>query len=287
MPRLETVQLVNREAQAANAAIYRKDLPKAGYISAIDIGVRITNGSTVPADKELVDVIKHISLVINGTDYRVHVNGPDLFRANWLMLGRPMPYTHDETASATQEVWFRLPFGRYLGDPYYGLNLAKYANVQLQIDYDGANFGTAGTHYVNGSITFTVLLHMFPMTQPPAFRGMLGLREIWTYTTVGGNAYKVVDLPAQNPLAELFITAREDGVAEGTDISEIRVGRDNFNTIYFDGYWYNFQMLSNAHLKERSYRLGVVCSSGDTRALPVANIVMAHARSRSATGGAS
>lgn len=285
MPRLETVQLVNRESQASNTAIYRKDLPRAGYVSAIDIGVRITNGSTVPADKELVDIIKHISLVINGTDYRVHINGPDLFRANWLMFGQPMPYIHDETAGVAQEVWFRLPFGRFLGDPYYGLNLSKYANTQLQIDYDGANFGTAGTHYVSGSITFTILLHMFPMTQPPSFRGMLGLREIWTYTTLGGNAYKVVDLPAQNPLADIYITARKDGVAEGTAISEVRVGRDNFNTIYFDGYWYNLQTLCNANLKERSYRLGVVCSSGDMRALPVANIRMAHARSRSATGG--
>lgn len=286
MPRLETVQLVNREAQVSNAAIYRKDLPRSGYISAIDVGVRITNGGTPPADMELVDIIKHISLVVNGTDYRIHISGPDLFRLNWLMTGRPMPYVHDETADAVQEVWFRLPFGRYLGDVMYGLNLARYANVQLQIDYDASAMGIADTHFVSGSVTFTILLHAFPLTQAPTFRGMLGLREIWTYTTVGGNAYKVVDLPNQNHLAELFLVTRKDAVAEGTCVSEIRIGRDNFNTLYYDGYWYNFQTITNHKLIERTYRLGVMCSSGDTRHLPIANITTATAKARTAVGGA-
>lgn len=272
MPRLETVQLVNREAQTSDTAVYRRDLPSRGCVSAIDVGIRITNYTTPPTDKEIMDVISHLSLVCNGTDYRVHVKGPDLFRINWHQCKKPMKYTFDETASTAQEVWFRLLFGRYLGDPQLGLDLSRFNNVQLQIDYALSNFGTVGTHVTTGSFTVSIILHQFPLSQSPSFRGMIGLREFWTYTTVGGSAEKVQALPAQNSLKGLYVMCRKDATAEATCVTDIKIGKDTFNTVWYDGKWYNFQMLTNQDIQEPSIKHTLYLSNAETRAVTLANI---------------
>jgi len=44
--RLEQSVIMNREAQPSDTALFRKDLPKAGCYSALDIGIRLTNGAT-------------------------------------------------------------------------------------------------------------------------------------------------------------------------------------------------------------------------------------------------
>ena len=72
--RLEQAVIMNREAQSSDTALFRKDLPKSGCYSALDIGIRLTNGSTSGIDVDLLTVLKHISLVCNGNDYRWHLS---------------------------------------------------------------------------------------------------------------------------------------------------------------------------------------------------------------------
>jgi len=80
MVRLEQSVIMSREAQTSDTALFRKDLPKSGCYSALDIGIRLTNGATSGIDVDLLTVIKHISLVLNGNDYRWHISGHDFFR---------------------------------------------------------------------------------------------------------------------------------------------------------------------------------------------------------------
>jgi hypothetical protein len=220
-----------------------------GFVSAIDIGVRFTNGATVPQNKDPLDIFNHISLLFNGTDYRVHMKGQDMYRYDWVKGGKPLPQTWTEVASATQETWFRIYLGRFVGDPVFGMNLSKYRNVQLQLDYALSNFGTVGTHIITGTIAFTVLLHEFIGPSMPAFRGMMGAREFWTGTSVASRT-TLQDLPAQNALAGLFVSATEDAIADGTDVTDIKIGKDRFGTIWADGKWYNFARVMNELLDD-------------------------------------
>ena len=59
--RLEQSVIMNREAQSSDTALFRKDLPKSGSYTALDIGIRLTNGSTSGIDVDLLTVLKHIS----------------------------------------------------------------------------------------------------------------------------------------------------------------------------------------------------------------------------------
>jgi len=263
---------MSREAQVADTALFRKDLPKSGCYSALDIGVRLTNDDTVVEDKDFLDVIKHISLVCNGNDYRVHISGKDLFKHYWMKHGRPMPYNWTEVASTgVNEVWFRLEFGRYLGDDQFGLDLSRFNNVQVQIDYDCTKMGTAGTHFTTGTFAVTLIAHQFPYARRPSFRGMMGVREFYTGTTAASGDL-VQDLPTANLITALAVSCVEDGVADGTDITDIRIGKNNFSEIWLDGKWYNFAAMQNAALDVREEDFTLVASNGDDKSTHLTNI---------------
>ena len=285
MARIEQAVIMSREAQSSNTALFRKDLPKAGKYSALDIGIRMTNGATSAINMDLLDVIKKISLVCNGNDYRWHISGQDFFRQYWLKHGRPMPYTFTESASGVQEVWFRMEFGRFIGDEQFGLDLSKFNNVQLQIDYDATVWGAvAVTTFTTGTFTITVIAHQFPYSKPVSFKGMLGVREFYSVTSVASGDI-VADLPSSNPVLAINVAAREDTVAEGTDITDIEIGKDNFNTIYEKGKWYNFQQMQNADLDVREEVYDLLLSNSATRDTHLANIKTAVVAPRSMTIG--
>ena len=271
MPKMAITTWIDREAQVSDTLVYRKDLPKEGYVSAIDIGVRFTNGATVPQNKDPLDIFNHISLLFNGTDYRFHLKGQDVYRYNWAREGKPMPQSWTEVASATQETWFRIPLGRFIGDKEYGLDLSKFRNVQLQLDYALSNFGTVGTHIITGTIAFTVLLHEFVYPQRPAFKGLIAAREFWTGTSVASRTTQE-RLPNQNPMTAVYVSATEDAIADGTDITDIKIGKDRFGVVWVDGKWYNFARVMNDKLAVRYEDFILTYAAAATKLVHVNNV---------------
>lgn len=276
--RTELATLVDRSAQTSDTATYRKDLGENGCLSALDIGVRLTNGSTSAVNKDLLDVIKHLSLVFNGNDYRWHISGPAAFRHHWLKFGSPMRYSWDQSGSAVQEVWFRMMFGRYIGDPIYGLDLGRHNNVQLQLDYDATVWGAAAaTTFTTATFAPTVLAHQFPYNKRPSFRGMLGTSEFYT-TTSAASGDILEALPSQNPLLALGVAVMEDNIAEGTDVTDIKVGKDNLSQVWLDGKWYNFQSYQNSLLTERSEVYKLYATTADSLDAHLANVRLMNAK---------
>lgn len=280
----ESVLLVNREAQTSNTAVYRKDLPKAGCYSAIDIGIRLTNGASSAINMDLLDAIKRISLVCDGNDYRWHLSGQEMFRWYWIKHGKSMPYSWTEAASGVNEAWFRMEFGRFIGDPLYGLDLSRFNNVQVNIDYDATLFGgaVAATTFATGTFTVTLMAHQFPYSKRPSFRSMIGVREFYN-TTSAASGNITQNVPSSNPINAFGIMAIEDTVAEGTDITDVKIGKDNFSTIWINNKWYNLQMLQTLGLDEQLERFNLLASDAATRDTHLANIKAAIAKCRAVT----
>jgi hypothetical protein len=280
----EIATLVSREAQTSNTAVYRKDLPKSGCYSAIDIGIRLTNGVTSAINMDLLDAIKRISLVVNGNDYRYHLSGQEAFRLYWLRHGHPMPYTWTEAASGVNEVWFRMEFGRYIGDSLYGLDLSRFDNVQVAIDYDAVLFGgaVAGTTFATGTFTVTLIAHQFPYTKRPSFRAMLGDREFYNVASAASGDI-MQGVPSSNPIAELAVMAIEDNIAEGTDITDVMIGKDNFSVLWINAKWYNLQSIQSEGLTEPIERFNLLASNAAVRDTHLANIKAAIAKPRAVT----
>ncbi|DBA35259.1 TPA_asm: major head protein, DJR fold [dsDNA virus vir530] len=286
MVKLEQSVIMSREAQSSDTALFRKDLPKAGAYSALDIGIRVTNGATSCINKDILSLIKKIGLVFNGNESRFYISGQDFFRHYWMKHGRPMPYLWSEAASGVQEVWFRMEFGRFLGDPMYGLNLDRFNNVQVQIDYDmTVNGAIAVTTYTTGTFTITLIAHQFPYAARPVFRGMIGLREFWNGTSLASGD-EIQDLPSSNPLLAVSVAAREDSVDEATDITDIMIGKDLFSTRWVEGKWYNFQQMQNADLDVREETFDLLLTTAAVKYAHLANIKTAAITARSLTLGA-
>jgi len=248
MPKLVQAVIMNRETQASDAAVFRKDLPRNVAISAIDVGIRVTNGSTSAQGIDLLDAIKKISLVLNGNDYRWHLSGHEAFRYQWMKFGKPMMYLWTQSASGVQEVWFRMLFGRFLGDRELGLDTSRFNNAQVQVDYDCTLMGAASaTTWTSGTFTISIVAHQFPTDSKPAFRGMIGTREFYSATTAASGDI-VQDMPSANPVLALGVMCIEDATAEATDITDIKLGSNNFEKVWIDTKWYIAQALQNHDL---------------------------------------
>lgn len=283
MPRLLPTVIMSRETQASDTAMFRKDLPKAGKYSALDIGIRVTNGSTSAQGVDPLDVIKRISLVVNGNDYRVHVTGHQMFRHRWMKNGRPMPYIWTQAASGVQEVWFRMDFGRMLGDTQFGLDLARFQNAQVQIDYDMTAPGAiSATTLTTGTFTVTLIAHEFPTANAPSFRGMMGCRVFWEGTTVASGDI-VQDMPASNVVTAVSVMCIEDAIADAVDITDVEIGADNFKTSLVKGKWYNFATSQNSVLDVKEEIIELFGDDAQTTDMHVTNIKSAIAKCRVVT----
>ena len=272
MVKLERAVIVNRDTQVSNTAVYKKDLPKSGCYSAIDIGIRVTNGGTSNVNGDIIDSINHIGLLVNGNEYRHWITGQELFRYHWLKRGQPLAYTFTEILSEVQEVWFRLYFGRDIGDKQFGLDLSKFDNVQVVIDYTLANINAVGaTGPLTGTFAPTIIAHQFPIAQRPSFQGMLGCREFYSITAPGAGE-NIQNMPSANPLYELALFGIIDNVQEGTGCTSIRIGKDNFASTFLNDMWYNLQPIQNEFVDMNTERVKMFLADAATRDLHIANL---------------
>lgn len=272
MPRIEQVLLVNREAQNSDTAVYRKDLPKNGAYTAIDVGIRITNGSTSCVNKDLLTIIKNLSLVFNGNDYRFHMSGHAAYRRWWVFNGKPMFNNFTEAGSGVQEVWFRIQLGRWFGDEMFGLDTSRFDSVQLQVDYDATLWGSAGsTTFATGTFSVTVVLHQFPMTAKPSFRGMIGARKFYTGTSAASGDL-VQLLPSARPLVALGVMAIKDNTAEASVVTDVKVGRNGFSTVWLNQKWYNLKSIHREKLTVMEEVYQLLLTSSNNRLTHLADI---------------
>ena len=89
----------------------------------------------------------------------------------------------------------------------------------------------------------------------------------------------------RNPVLACHVAAREDNVAEATDVTDILIGKDNFSTRWVDGKWYNFQQMQNTGLDVKEEVYDLLLSNSATRDTHLANIKTAAVNARSMTIG--
>ena len=263
--------LIDSEVQTSDTLVFRKDLPKNLKISAIDVGFLFRNGATLAANKDALDIVNHLSLLINGTEYRFRLTGKDCFKYNALRNGKFMPHKFIDTVSVDSEFWLRMPFGRFLGDPSFGLDTSKYDNSQVEIDYALSNFGTVGTHIITGTLAITIILHTFMPSNQPSFQGMISASEFYTTTTVASRT-NVQDVPSQNAIKALIVSCVEDGIEDAVDITDIKIGRNNLENVYTVGKWDNYMAEQSMRLGRFEEKFVVSPTAGGTLLTHIGNI---------------
>lgn len=256
--------LVDRETQASDAQVRKIDLPVRGGLSGIDVVLRATNGSTSNKNNWITAAINKIEIVVNGDVRIFSLTGEEFFRYAWYRDGKPPVHVFTEAASGVQEVTFPIRFGRYLNDLVYGLDLSRFQNAQLVIDYNLANGGAiAATTYTTATFEISALLYITDADKSPAYRGAIGAREIENYTTVasGDKSFK---LPPLHPLVGIGIYCAEDAIAEGTDVTHVRLSLDNDQKQPFRGRWQHHQAINAEQVPDKLLTYTLIGASADT-----------------------
>lgn len=181
----------------------RFDLPERGALSGLAVKMKVTNEAGLDSydDPFPMQRLSKLRIVANGNIPLMDVMGKMLHALNFWDRGE---MTHDTLSfvdTENQEVYLYIPFGRYLGDPEYGLWLEKFAaGVQWE---ETNNIST--TYYVDGSTTMNIYALMRKNPESGLFsKGFLKKRQIIKKDANSETQYGV-KLPTENKLRQIHL----------------------------------------------------------------------------------
>lgn len=234
--------VIQDAVQSSDSTTLDIKLPTSGMLSALVLRARATNGSTSNVDNPIMDTISKIEIVVNGSKVIRSITGADAVRLGWLLLGKRPQCLISEQADAVQFDTFPIMFGRYIGDPEFGLNLVKYTDPTLRITYNlAANRAvSATTAFTTGSMTFDIIEWRASKNSGLAPRGFVQMRQATSFTSVASGE-KEIDLLRGEKLLGVAITAYERGVDDNTNITTVQLDVDDEERIITKSDWNDLQ----------------------------------------------
>jgi len=179
---------------------YRIDLPKSGMLSSllIRVNANCTSGASLGGGAwRLLDFLGKLEIIGNGAQIIKSLDVKHLHFLSWLHQGIVPPHFWRNYADNTQYEYFLVNFGRYAGDPDFGLDLGRYDSVELRL----ANSGSATYYSTDMSIS---ILQTFVRDAPGTFKGYLRSEEWRKWTTVQ-NETQYLLLPTEYPISLLAV----------------------------------------------------------------------------------
>jgi len=181
----------------------RFDLPEKGHVSALLVKLRTQNETYLGTydDPHPVQRVTKLRILGNGNFEIDNVSGRQMHAMNFWDKGVMSKEGLCEIDTAEQEQYLYIMFGRYLGDPRFGMILEKFA---AGIQFEETN-NISTTHYVNNETKYTVYALMRKNPEPGLFNGgFLRKRNIITKDAASETQY-AVKLPTLNKLRQIHV----------------------------------------------------------------------------------
>jgi len=177
------------------------DLPMGGQLGSIMVHARragVTDAFNAIEKWRLIDYISKVEIIANGSTIIKSLTGEALKALTFFDGGGSAPDQEFNYGGSTKRAHFMINFGRKLFDQKYGLDLSKFANVQIQLTNDGAAAQFAGAWAVD------VLCYYMrgADVQPPA--GYMRTEEWRKWTTVADER-KYLDIPTELPVRRMIL----------------------------------------------------------------------------------
>lgn len=179
---------------------YRLDLPKTGLLSSLlfKLSAPCVSGATLSvANWRLEDYLSKVEIIANGATIIKSLDVSALNFLSWLRQGIVHPHYWRNYATNTQFAYFLINFGRFIGDPNFGLDLARFDSVELRVT------NVATSTYYGDDITASIL-QTYMRDMPGTFNGYLRSEEFRKWTTVQ-NETQYLLLPSEYPIATLAL----------------------------------------------------------------------------------
>lgn len=198
---------LKKEWAVNEATTNRFDLPERGMLSGLFVHLVVTNDECLEdVDNPWPFQNTDIRIVGNGNVELIDLRGRQLQAINhWESGEMPKDNLHSHDSGYTEQ-WAFIPFGRFMGDLKYGLDLSKFvAGVQFE---ETNVFAT--THYQDGTEKYTI--HALMRKNPEA--GLFGggffkKRQIINKDTASETQYGV-KLPTRNLLKQIHLFSEPD-----------------------------------------------------------------------------
>lgn len=197
---------------------YRLDLPENGLLGSLLLtlsGDEKSGYGQMADDWRILDEISKIEIIVNGSTLVKSITGKELQALSVYDQGNMPPSVWRNYASNTQFEYLLLNFGRYLHDMDYGLDLARFKNVEIRI----TNTATSSDFTSLAASILCAYLRDAPSGQ---FKGYLRTEEWRAWTTVA-NETKYLDLPTEYPIRRVMFSAIPDTTTtiEDTNMSNL------------------------------------------------------------------
>ena len=235
---------MDAEPSTSDDTVFVKELPKKGCVSGLDLKILAANavGAYGNPSGDILNCINKIEIVRNGDERLFSMTGNELFQHLWVLNGKPPFHEFNGRPAEDMFVHFPIRFGRYLGDPNFGLKLDNWDSVQLLVDYAltplTTDAGASVDGFTSASMKFDGTLHMTaPGTQAP-FQAAIGTRQHFTYTTIASEI-KRMPIKTNNPLLGIGIAAALPGTSQSAIVSKAEIDLDSANVLLHRGNWYD------------------------------------------------
>lgn len=216
-------------AAVSDSDTFELDLRGFSSISAIDVIVRSTNGSTnnqatyIHADVDTIEVV-------DGSQVIYSLSGVQARSLNCYEMGHYPAVTYDEDADNVQQELFRIHFGRKLGDMLYWLDPSQFRNPVLRVTVSMTISATVS--FVTNTTTITAIVYTWD-ERPPSRRGAFLTKEYKSFTSVASGDDRG-NLPRDFPYRMIVLRAFENQIEFHTDITQIKVTADTDRFIPID-----------------------------------------------------
>ena len=211
-----------REDSVADSDTVIVDLRGKGAISALSVELEATTGGTSCNDHEIHDDVSLIE-VVDGGKVIASLSMIEWLAINAAYLKRIPHQLLTENASSKQEERIIIPFGRFIGDPNYYLDVGMFKNPELRINVGLTISATAGFATGTGKVT---VIGKIMDERPGEYKGFLRHREIRSFTSAASGD-EPVSIPTNYPISMLAVLARLSTYRPDEVISKVKVSVNN------------------------------------------------------------
>lgn len=229
--------LVNDEIEASDASTFSTLLPETGYLHALFVTVKATNGATGGRAACPLDIADIVRVIANGEERIFELTPRELEKWTETCLGIPLEMIQDERAATVQSVVFPILFGRWFDDTDYFLPLSKVKSPKLEITYSPTIAADGG--FATGTTTFNVTALWSPETDKLAYKGTLTTRTIKAFTSLASGD-DPTDINVTDPIRAISVYAYEPATEDGTDITRVRLAANTGEYDLFACDWQDF-----------------------------------------------
>lgn len=240
MPKLRTKVLVDDETESQESYTMHLDLPSAGKLSTLWLGVKansvVESGETSAFIKYLVSSIS----VNQGGQAALNAAPPEVFQADyWAKTGKwPQCGKHlGEDASENIEEIVPIMFGEVVNDPNHYIDLSKMSDPKLSVIYDTGGTGpNSGELWRDGYYPkFTVVADLMSGPDLPPSKGYHSLRQKAQYTPADSQIKKL-ELRGSRPIRNILFQFDRKSLHYGvySSIDGLKLDGKNGEYVPFD-----------------------------------------------------